>query len=88
MLVLVQHLVKQFGLPDATEQLSLFRLWLCENFIRRVSQRELKTRFQKLFESLSSIKKNSLGFLIQQSSLAFLGCGSVRILFSGCLRGN
>ena len=24
--------VKQFGLPDATEQLSLFRLWLCENF--------------------------------------------------------
>ena len=24
--------VKQFGLPDATEQLNLFRLWLCENF--------------------------------------------------------
>ena len=40
MVVLVQHLVKQFGLPDATEQLSLFRLWLCENFIRQVSQRE------------------------------------------------
>ena len=37
MVVLVQHLVKQFGLPDATEQLSLFRLWLCENFILQVS---------------------------------------------------
>ena len=44
MVVLVQHLIKQFGLPDATEQLSLFRLWLCENFILRVSQRELKPR--------------------------------------------
>ena len=42
MVVLVQHLVKQFGLPDATEQLSLFRLWLCENFILWVSQRELE----------------------------------------------
>ena len=48
MVVLVQHLVKQFGLPDATEQLSLFRLWLCENFILRVSQRELKTRFSDI----------------------------------------
>ena len=55
MVVLVQHLEKQFGLPDVTEQVSLFTLWLCENFIRRVSQRELKTRFQILFESLSSI---------------------------------
>ena len=55
MVVLVQHLVKQFGLADVSEQLSLFRLWLCENFIRRVSQRELKARFQILFESLSSI---------------------------------
>ena len=48
MVVLVQHLIKQFGLPDATEQLSLFRLWLCENFILRVSQRELKTRFSDI----------------------------------------
>ena len=88
MVVLVQHLVKQFGLPYATEQLSLFRLWLCENVILRVSQRELKTRFQILFESLSSIKKKSLAFLMQQSSLAFLGCYSVRILFSRCLRGK
>ena len=39
-------------------------------------------RFQILIESLSSIKKNSLDFLMQQSSLAVLGCGSVRILFS------
>ena len=38
----VQHQVKQFGLPDATEQLSLFRLWFCENFIFQVSQREIK----------------------------------------------
>ena len=37
-------------------------------------------RFQILIESLSSIKKNSLAYLLQQSSLAFLGCGSVRIL--------
>ena len=28
----INYLVKQFGLSDATEQLSLFRLWLCENF--------------------------------------------------------
>ena len=56
MVVHVQHLVKQFGLPDATEQLSLFRLWLCDNCILQVSQRELKTRFQILFEPPSSIK--------------------------------
>ena len=37
-------------------------------------------RFQILIESLSSIKKNSLAYLLQKSSLAFLGCGSVRIL--------
>ena len=37
-------------------------------------------RFQILIESLSSIKKYSLDFLTRQSSLAFLGCGSVRIL--------
>ena len=37
--------VKQFGLPDATEQLSLFRLWFCENFIFQVSQREIKNSF-------------------------------------------
>ena len=29
----INYLLKQFGLSDATEQLSLFRLWLCENFI-------------------------------------------------------
>ena len=46
---------KKFGLPDATEQLSLFRLWLGENFVLQVIQRELKMRFQILFESLSSI---------------------------------
>ena len=50
MVVLVQHLVKQFGLPDATEQLSLFRLWLCENFILQVSQTEIKNSF--IFETL------------------------------------
>ena len=33
MIVHVQHQVKQFGLPDATEQLSLFRLWLYVNHI-------------------------------------------------------
>ena len=33
MVLHVQHLVKQFGLPDTTEQLSLFRLWLCDNCI-------------------------------------------------------
>ena len=56
MVLHVQHLVKQFGLPDTTEQLSLFRLWLCDNCILQVSQRELKTRFQILFEPPSSIK--------------------------------
>ena len=56
MVLHVQRLVKQFGLPDTTEQLSLFRLWLCDNCILQVSQRELKTRFQILFEPPSSIK--------------------------------
>ena len=56
MVVHVQHLVKQFGLPDATEQRSLFRLWLCDNCILQVSQREQKTHFQILFEPPSSIK--------------------------------
>ena len=74
MVVLVQHLVKQFGLPDTTEQLSLFMLWLCGRFVLRVSQRELKTRIQILFESVSSIKTKSLAILMQQSSFAFLGC--------------
>ena len=46
MVLHVQHLVKQFGLPDTTEQLSLFRLWLCDNCSLQVSQRELKTRFR------------------------------------------
>ena len=57
MVVLVQHLVKQFGLPDATEQLNLLRLLLCENFILRVSQGELKTRIQILFESCPALRK-------------------------------
>ena len=70
------------------EQLSLSRLWLCENFILQVSQRELKMRFQVLIESLSSIKKYSLDFLMRQSSLAFLDRGFVRILLSRCLRGK
>ena len=48
MIVHDQHLVEQFGLPDATKQRSLFRLWLCENFILQVSQRELKTRFSDI----------------------------------------
>ena len=50
MIVHVKHEVKQFGLPDATEQLSLFRLWLCENFILQVSQREIKNSF--IFKTL------------------------------------
>ena len=50
MIVHAQHQVKQFGLPDATEQLSLFRLWLCENFILQVSQREIKNSF--IFKTL------------------------------------
>ena len=41
--------VKQFGLPEATDQLSLFRLWLCENFILQVSQRELKNALSDIF---------------------------------------
>ena len=45
-------LVKQFGLPDAKEQLSLFRLWLCENNILRVSQREMSFIFKTLFKHL------------------------------------
>ena len=75
----------EFGLPNATEQLSLFRLWLSENVILQVTLlRELKMRFQILFESLFSIKYlNSLAFPMQQSTklllIAFLGCGSVRI---------
>ena len=40
---------KYFGLPEATEQLSLFRLWLCENFILQVSQRELKNALSDIF---------------------------------------
>ena len=41
------QLRKQFGLPDdETEQLSLFRMWLFENFILWVSQRELKNAFR------------------------------------------
>ena len=53
-----------------------------------MSQRELKTRFEILFESLSSTEKKSLAFLMQQGSLAFLGCGSVRIYTTGVSEGN
>ena len=37
---------------------------------------------ETLMIGLSSIRYNSLAFLMQQRSLAFLGCGSVKILFS------
>ena len=40
---------KYFVLPEATEQLSLFRLWLCENFILQVFQRELKNALSDIF---------------------------------------
>ena len=63
--ILIKPLFSMFGLPDATEQLSLLRLWLCENFILQVSQRKLKMRFQILIESLFSVKKNGLAFLMQ-----------------------
>ena len=49
----INYLVKQFGLSDATERLSLFRLWLCENF---------KTLFQfNLIPSTSSEAFSSIG---------------------------
>ena len=78
MIVHVQHSVMQFGLPGATEQLSLFRLWLCKNFnsssVSEGTKNELSLRYC-LNPCLPC-----LAFLTQQSSLAFLGCGSVRIL--------
>ena len=40
------QLRKQFGLPDATEQLYLFKLRLYEHFILPVSQREVKNAFR------------------------------------------
>ena len=61
----INYLLKQFGLSDATELLALFRLWLCENFILQVFQRELKMHFQILFESLSSIN-----YLLKQFGLS------------------
>ena len=54
--ILFEPLFGMFGLPGATEQLSLFRLWLCENYILQVFQRELQMSFQILFEPSSSIK--------------------------------
>ena len=42
----------------------VFRLWLCENFILQVFQRELKMPFQILFESLSGIN-----YLVKQFGL-------------------
>ena len=78
MIVHVQHSVMQFGLPGATEQLSLFRLWLCKNFnsagVSEGTKNELSLRYC-LNPCLAC-----LAFLMQQNSLAFLGCGSVRIL--------
>ena len=41
----INYLLKQFGLSDETEQLTLFRLWLCENFILQVSQGEIRMSF-------------------------------------------
>ena len=54
--ILFEPLFSMLGLADATEQLSRFRLWLCETFILQVSQRELKTLFQILFELSFSAK--------------------------------
>ena len=50
--ILFEPLFSMFGPPVATEQLSLFRLWLCENYILQVFQRKLKMRFQISFEPL------------------------------------
>ena len=54
--ILFEPLFSMLGLPNATEQLSLFRLWFCENYILKVFQRELKMSFQILLEPLFSIK--------------------------------
>ena len=62
MIVHAQHQVKQFGLPDATEQLSLFRLWLCENFILQVSQREIKNSF--IFKTLFKYLVPSIVYIL------------------------
>ena len=53
----INYSVKQFGLSDATERLSLFRLWLCENF---------KTLFQIL-----QVFRLSLNLTASRSSEAF-----------------
>ena len=50
--ILFEALFSMFGLSDATEQLSLFRLWLCENYILQVFQRELNMSFQISLEPL------------------------------------
>ena len=57
----INYLVKQFGLSDATERLSLFRLWLCENF---------KTLFQIL-----QAFRSSLNLTPSRSSEAFSSIG-------------
>ena len=57
----INYLVKQFGLSDATERLSLFRLWLCENF---------KTLFQIL-----QVFRLSLNLIPSTSSEAFSSIG-------------
>ena len=60
-----------FGLPDVTEQLSLFRLWLCENFILRVSRREKSFIFKTLFKhSVPSIVLRCLSALSNIASVS------------------
>ena len=44
----INYLLKQFGLSDATELLTLFRLRLCENFILQVSQGEIRMSFDDI----------------------------------------
>ena len=57
----INYLVKQFGLSDATERLSLFRLWLCENF-------------KTLFQILQAFRP-SLNLTPSKSSKAFSSIG-------------
>ena len=44
----INYVLKQFGLSDATEQLTLFMLWLCENFFLQVSQGEIRMSFDNV----------------------------------------
>ena len=65
---------KTFGLSDATEQLSLFRLWLCENFILQVSQREMRFNFKTLFKHL-------VPSIVSRCSSALSNIASVSLTF-------